>query len=200
MVHPSFQDLTGMRFGRLTVVSRVKNQCGNARWLCNCDCGGTSTVISPNLKGGRIKSCGCLRTELIRSPKTHGKSRTRAHKIWCDMRKRCNNSKHKSFDRYGGRGISVCDRWASFENFLADMGEPPIGQTIERKNNDGPYSPENCIWASRLTQMSNTSRTIRVALDGAIVSLSEACRRLGLNYSTVAMRIYRGSSLEDALK
>lgn len=193
-------NLIGRRYGRLTVVSRLENIKGNTNWSCLCDCGVETTAIAALLNRGDKQSCGCLQRERAGANlKTHGLSKTAAYGVWCGMVKRCSNPAARDFARYGGRGISVCDRWKDFENFYADMGAPPSGMTIERRDNDGPYSPDNCEWATRATQGANTSRVIRVVVDGKQKSLRQACADMGLKYQTILMRIYRGSSVEEAL-
>jgi hypothetical protein len=116
------------------------------------------------------------------------------------MRRRCLKETHTDYARYGGRGIKVCDRWSKFENFLADMGEPPPGMTIERVNNDGNYEPANCKWATRAEQGANRSTVRRVVIDGIEMSLRAACGHLGLKPETIYMRLHRGASVEEALR
>lgn len=156
--------LIGQRFGRLVVVKRVaNNKRGQARWLCKCDCGQSCERNSYNLRAGVTKSCGCLRKEmgatLGRSTRTHGhaSSRSLTYNTWTKMKDRCNNPKHTKWRLYGGRGITVCDRWMnSFEDFLADMGERPPGMSIDRyPDKDGNYEPGNCRWATLEQQNQN---------------------------------------------
>lgn len=145
-------DLTGQRFGRLVVLGESKKRSGgHVCWWCQCDCGELACVQENVLRIGTTKSCGCLR-------KPHGKSTSAEYKIWASMLQRCNNPKNKAFKHYGGRGISVCERWKDFKNFLKDMGEKPAGYSIERIDNDGDYCQENCEWATRSKQQWNTRR------------------------------------------
>lgn len=124
----------------------------------------------------------------------------RLFQVWSEMRRRCNMPSHKQYLDYGGRGIRVCDRWLSFDNFVADMGPRSTGGMLERVNNDLGYSPENCKWATRVEQNSNRRNCIYVFLDGEQVTLKEACRRKGLKYRPVVKRIqYRGWSIDRAL-
>lgn len=127
--------------------------------------------------------------------------RDRLFWVWCDMRRRCTSPAHKGFANYGGRGIVFCDRWQSFDNFLADMGPRPNGGMLERIDNDGPYSPDNCRWATRKEQNGNRRNCIYVNCDGERVTLKEYCRRRGMKYRPVVKRIRdRGWPLELALK
>lgn len=127
-------------------------------------------------------------------------SRSHAHNCWCAMTARCMNPKDAAFDRYGGRGITVCERWHWFEPFFEDMGESPSRfHSIERKDNDLGYSPENCRWATDAEQANNTRRNVFVTRDGITMTVSQWCRALKLPGSAVRQRIYRGMSPEDAL-
>ena len=154
-------DLTGKEFGAWTVLEYAHtNDRGAVSWLCRCQCGSVATVSGNNLRSGRTTNCGCLRSEkLSQKNTTHGMSSTRSYRIWSGMIQRCTNPKRAAFAYYGGRGITVCDRWMSFENFLSDMGEPPDGMSLDRIDNDGPYSSENCRWASKEVQSRNSRNT-----------------------------------------
>src|SRR5678815_1904357 len=133
---PNKIDLTGRRFGRLLLLHEgERTHRWQPRWLCRCDCGVLKTVDARHLREGRVVSCGCHRRDLATK---HRMSQTPIYKSWSEMRRRCSNPNDSQWSLYGGRGITVCDRWSSFENFLADMGERLPGRTLDRINNDGP--------------------------------------------------------------
>jgi hypothetical protein len=155
-------DLTGRRVGRWAVLRRNGSTSnGNAAWHCRCDCGNERTVASTSLVEAVSLSCGCLAIERTREANaTHGESKkTPEYETWVGIKKRCTNSRTKAWKYYGGRGITMCDRWfSSYENFLADMGRKPTPKhSIDRINNDGNYEPGNCRWATSLQQNNNRS-------------------------------------------
>ena len=154
------EDLTGQTFGRLTVIGpAARRKYGIPTWDCKCQCAVVLPVAGKCLKNGNTQSCGCQRRENL---STHGKSYTPTFSSWSSMLTRCFNPKYKRYADYGGRGITVCERWRiikrgddGFKNFLADMGERPDGKTLDRVNNDGNYEPGNCRWATAAEQRSN---------------------------------------------
>lgn len=152
------KDITGQRFNHLTALAPILHGTGNVKWECMCDCGTLTIVRDSHLKSGDIKSCGCGLVAYQHSntrPIKHGKSRTATYRTWHGMRQRCNNPNRGNFKNYGGRGITVCDRWDKFENFLADMGERPDGKSIDRIDCNGNYETSNCRWATDHEQRIN---------------------------------------------
>ena len=195
-VPANFKDMTGRRFGMLKVIARAESR-GPARgpkayWLCQCECGNELAVSGDALRQGQ-HSCGCVSLGL----RTHGMSETRVYSIWQGMIQRCTNPKNEAFVNYGARGISVCDSWMRFENFLADMGEPPDGHSIERRDNNAGYDAGNCYWLPLEKQPQNRRGNLYVELNGETVCVAEAARRLGVKSSTIRARLKRGVRKRD---
>lgn len=177
-------DLTGRRFGRLTVIARVPGQrSGSVCWMTKCDCGNTREVLRTNLVSGQTNSCGCLNKEaLAKRRHKHGQSQTRTYQSWVMARFRCISSKHPKYPDYGGRGIKMCDRWLnSFENFLADMGERPEGLSLEREDVNGHYEPGNCKWATQSEQSLNRRDRKQYLFDDQWLNLAQLRRHLNLS-------------------
>lgn len=194
-------DKTGQEFGRLTVMRMAPKRGRRVFWLCRCSCGQEREIVTDCLKPGGTESCGCFRVEVSRARMTtHGMRDSAEYSIWTNMRTRCGNPKNKAWADYGGRGIKICDRWLnSFENFLADMGPRPDGMTLERKDNNGDYSPDNCVWATPLEQAGNKRNNLRLTLGNETHHVREWERRLGVNYGTLQARVYAGWSDERVL-
>lgn len=145
-------DLIGKIFGRWIVLSQEKSRYGKIMWLCLCKCGNIKIVQGSSLKSGDTKSCGCIIKEASTS---FGMRGTSTHNSWAGILQRCNNPKDKSYQGYGGRGITVCERWHKFKNFYEDMGKCPENLSIERVDNNKGYYPANCKWATRNEQQRN---------------------------------------------
>lgn len=201
----SFIDISGQRFGRLTVTERDYEVKPHTRqrtmWHCVCDCGKTFSAESRNLRRGDYRSCGCLRKEeASQRLTTHGMTNTKVFKTWQGIQARCYSPNNEKFKDYGGRGIKVCDRWLeSFENFFADMGHPQPHESIDRINNDGDYCPENCRWTDNKTQQRNTRRNRFLVLDGESKTIAEWSEITGISQGTISERIKYGWSDRDVL-
>lgn len=157
--------MEGRRFGRYVVIEMAPRTRRQIHYRCVCDCGTERTVNGEALRTGNTKSCGCLaREQRLKTRLVHGHNRkltprSKAYQAWANMKTRCGNPKATHYRHYGGRGVRVCERWMTFENFLADMGEPPPGLTIDRINNNGHYEPGNCQWATMKQQAANRRNT-----------------------------------------
>ena len=183
-----FNDLTGQRFGMLTVIERAENKSGRTAWKCKCDCGNISIALASNLVRGFTKSCGC--NVYKDKNKRHGKAKTRIYAIWKAMHFRCNNPNFAYFKDYGGRGIVVCDEWNSFENFYEwAMAKGYTDKlTIDRINVNGNYEPSNCRWANYNTQARNRRNTIYIEHKGTKMSIADWCDLLDKPYKTIIAR------------
>ena len=197
----NYIDLTGKRFGRLLVEGRAPNgPHWVVRWWVVCDCGTRKAVQSRLLRQGRTVSCECAKRERIARLKlSHGKSATPEYFVFNTMKDRCTNPRNNAYHNYGGRGIVV--EWPSFEAFYADMGPRPSPKhTVERRDNDGPYSGANCYWATRAEQAANTRRNRRIEYHGTSFSIKQLAEHLGLSYSCLSTRILHGHALDAPLR
>lgn len=184
-------DLTGQRFTRLVVLSRQGTKNNQAKWLCQCDCGQQKEVSGNHLRSEFVRSCGCLLQETSAARfRSHGKTKTRVYRAWKAMRQRCSNpANEKNWKDYGGRGIRVCERWQSFENFYADMGDPPEGTSLDRIDFNGNYEPSNCRWATDMEQARNKRNNVLITYRGETRSLIEWSEHLDLNYRNLVTRL-----------
>ena len=194
-------DLSGKRFWNIRVIKRAEDYVSPngkhiTKWLCICDCGKTFEAIGSNIVKGSHKSCGCTRFQ-----KTHGMTNSRLYRIWNDMVTRCEYTSHKSYHRYGGRGIKVCDEWrhdpSTFISWALENGYSDH-LSIDRIDNDGNYEPSNCRWVTQREQTNNNSRNRLIEYNGEIKTVSEWAEEKHLNYSTLLHRIERGWELERA--
>lgn len=198
-------DLTGQRFGRLLVIGRAENELGGQpRWICQCDCGAKKTIRGSHLRQGLVKSCGCLNKELLQSRNIErgcdGRTSTRLYRIWINIKKRCHNNHCPAYLQYGGRGISICGEWETFQAFQAwalTSGYTD-GLTIDRIDNNKGYDPDNCRWANATIQANNRRSNRMIFYNGEVRTLAEWCKLLCLPYKTVWARLKAGWDLDDA--
>lgn len=181
------------RFGRLTTLREDGRRFGQCLWLCRCDCGGTITTLASSLRTRHTRSCGCLvREGVVARLSTHGLSRHPIYNVWVGMYRRCYEPSSDNYKHYGGRGITICDRWHSIEKFVADMAPRPDGGELDRRDNDGNYEPSNCRWATRSGQMANTRLTGRYfTLDDEPTSQMEMSRWLAIPQTTLRRYLRR---------
>jgi len=186
---PKFIDLTGQKFGRLTVIKMIDERLNNGRiqWKCKCECGKIKNITGIYLRQGESRSCGCLHKDNIK--KTHGLSKCKTYKTWSHMIQRCENSKRIKYKDYGGRGIKVCERWHKFENFYEDMGERPDKTTLDRIDNNKGYYKENCRWATSKQQSRNKRNNINYTYNGKTQCLTDWARELNISIPTLFARI-----------
>lgn len=204
--------MIGKRFGHLTVIAEGPKRDGSreTRWICKCICGKITTSIDgSNLRSGRTKSCGCYRREVLKKRKIlHGLNKTRIHKLWLGMKQRCSNPNSASYERYGGRGIKVCEEWAkNFQSFYAwAMGsgydpEAKRGEcTLDRIDVNGDYCPENCRWSTAKEQGNNRRSNVVVEINGEAKTLSQWANEINIPYGIIYSRYKKGITGCDLLK
>lgn len=199
-------DLTGQRFGRLVVIGIDDRSTRKTYYFCQCDCGKVKSIRSDGLLSGMVRSCGCMKREQDRKNLTanhkHKMSGTRPYEIWQGIKKRCYNPNDVRYDRYGGRGISMCEEWredfSAFYTWALENGYAD-NLTIDRIDNDKGYFPDNCRWADIETQCRNRASNIRIKIGNATKTLTEWCDIFEVDYNTVYARYHRGkySGIED---
>ena len=198
-----FIDLTGQRFGRLTVIKRSGNKGKDSAWLCVCACGNEHIVSTTNLKNGHSTSCGCLKREYVRNKSLiHGQSNTHIYYIWATMIQRCTNPKCKPYEHYGARGITVCEEWRDFNNFYkwSISSGYQDGLSIERIDVDGNYSPQNCEWICRGDQQRNKRNNHLITYDGKTQTVSQWAEERKMPYWRLYARLTKSHwSIEKAL-
>ncbi len=199
-------DLVDNKFGRLLVIGRMPNdKWGSHRWLCKCDCKNEKIIRGSDLLNGSTKSCGCLcREKVVERSTKHGNAQrgkiSRTYVSWYNMIQRCTNTNRRDYKDYGGRGIAVCDRWRnSFENFLEDMGERPVGTSIDRANNNVGYWSENCRWSTVKQQQRNKNNNHSITHKGKTQCMTDWADEIGVSVSVIRWRLTNGWSIIDTL-
>jgi len=213
--HVRFVNLTGQRFLLLKVVKYVgQKNVGSIKmsnWECACDCGRTVLVTTNKLRTGHTRSCGCIirkghpvdkqdTSKRVHSATTHGMTGTKQYLTWAAMIQRCTNEKCRKYPLYGGRGISVCDRWMVFENFIADMPPRPDGDfTIDRIDNSLGYFPGNCRWATAKQQARNRRSNVILEVNGRSQTIAAWSEETGISHMTITQRMKYGWSVDSAV-
>ncbi len=193
--------IKGERFGRLTIVRELEKKSTHRAFECRCECGNVTVSSLCNLMAGHTRSCGCLAKEVrIAVFTTHGQTNSAEYNAWRGMRQRCLSPDNPEYERYGARGIKVCERWRSFENFIADIGEKPSpSHSIDRINNDMDYSPDNCKWSTPKEQARNRRTSLMLEFNGIRQSAAAWGEQVGVGYKIISQRIKRGWSVEKTL-
>lgn len=210
-----FKDLTGQKFGKLTVIKRTTNSKWNeTRWICKCECGKETITTYGKLAYNHKKSCGCILKEVV--SKTHSKHKLRKdrlYNIWAKMKQRCYNTNNKSYKNYGGRGIKICKEWLEEENGFINFYKWAINNgykehlekfgskntTIDRIDVNGNYEPNNCRWATQREQSLNRRSNVFISYNGETKTISEWVEKTNLTYSSIKHRLKRGWSIERTL-
>ena len=193
------RDIAGHRFGHLIAVRRAGSIAGKSIWECRCDCGGLSSVRLTDLTTGKVKSCGCVRREILSTQgaknATHGASHTRLYGIWLGMKQRCQYKNGHAYGNYGGRGVSVCDEWMNsfvvFRDWAMANGYRD-DLSIDRKDTNGPYAPWNCRWSTMEEQQNNRRNNLVITCGGTSLTLSQWAKRTGIPAATISWRVKAG--------
>ena len=196
-LHHRARDLTGQRFGYLTLVEPSGSRKGKTFWWADCDCGTRREVQASELtrkRGAGLFSCGCrTKEQQSEQRKTHGLSDHPLHAVWNGMRARCQNPNHPAYHNYGGRGIKVCERWKTFANFYADVSPTyETGLTLDRWDNNGDYTPENFRWTTWEVQGNNKRLNVIIPTPKGQMTVARASRAFGVNVTTILYRINAG--------
>ena len=188
----------GDKYGKLTITQFLPTvQLGITYVLCRCDCGASKRIRVASIRSGQTKSCGCYSRE---AHVTHRMTSSAEYGVWTAMKTRCNNPKAKCYKNYGGRGIKICERWSSFENFLEDMGiRPSKKHTLDRIQNDGPYSPDNCRWATVKEQCRNKRSNRFLVVGGTRKTLIEWSEEVNIHPDLISRRLQNGWTDEAAV-
>lgn len=191
-------DLAGQKFGRLLILEFTpgKKYGNRGKWQCKCDCGKLTMVETAHLRNGHTKSCGCYYQDFVVK---HKQSTTALYNIWSGIKGRCLNPNNTAYSNYGGRGITLCERWVDFNMFASDMGARPKGMSVDRIDNDKGYSPENCRWASPKEQANNSRQNRLIEFKCERKTLTEWALIRKISKETLFYRLKRGWSVEQTL-
>jgi hypothetical protein len=194
-VSRKLNDLTGLSAGRLLVLEYVGIKNKRSMWNCLCECGACVAKSATSIKrAGKNLSCGC-----VKRGQKHLMCGTPEYGTWSAMQQRCGNHKFKQYQDYGGRGISVCERWKVFENFFEDMGHRPQGMTLDRIDNDGMYEKSNCKWSTRSEQQNNRRDCRKFELNGEFLTITEISRKANISRTTLFLRLQKNLSVKEAI-
>ena len=187
------------KFGLLTFVEEAGvNKHGKKLWKLRCECGEYTVATASQVRTGKTKSCGHLKSAGNR--RTHGQHNSKLYIAWCNMKARCDNVSHKQYKDYGGRGIRYFGPWKDFEIFAKDVGNPPTKKhTLDRINNNGNYEPGNIRWAERVVQARNTRQNIWVTINGETLCMKDWCKKYNITLAAVGLRVIKGMSIEEAI-
>lgn len=200
--------VAGMKYGRLTLIREASRSSSGRMVVCRCECGAVGIFIFKSIRTGNTSSCGCLRREMVArknfrhgsAPRRENGERIPEYVIWKGMRQRCCIDNREHADRYALRGIFICERWNNFENFLKDMGRRPSdSHQIDRIDNDGPYSPENCRWVTPKEQQRNKRSNTVLVFNGTSATIAEWSEILEIPYSRIMSRIVRDKTIDEIL-
>jgi hypothetical protein len=195
-------DITGKAFGILTAIHKARNRNGDTYWVCHCDCGKEIEVRTDHLRANKIRSCGCVKGKLITEKKTkHGMTHTHLYGVWAKMIQRCENPRDAEARLYYERGIKVCSGWHKFEVFAEWAFENGYSEklTIDRRDNNGNYEPDNCRWTDLITQANNKRTNRRIEFNGEIKTLAQWAREYQIDYRKLWLRLKRGWDFERAV-
>lgn len=183
-------DLSGQKFGRLTVLRFIEKKENRYFWLCKCDCGNEVIIRNDSLKSKNTQSCGCYSIErTVKRSIKHGMSGTPIYNTWKSMIDRCTKINYPGYKNYGAKGISICNKWLTFEGFYDDMGDRPPRKTLDRKENSRNYCKENCRWADPITQANNTSRNLFITYNNKTQTIAQWAKELNFNYYILKARL-----------
>ena len=199
-----FEDLSGCKFGRLTVIQKDAKSKGRTKWICKCDCGNVKSIQATHLKSGATSSCGCYQKErAILCNTIHGKTTTSLHNRWKAIKQRCLNSNNKRYQDYGERGINICDEWLDFRNFekWALNNGYAENLSLDRVDNDKGYSPDNCRWTDEITQNRNRRDVVYIKDIDRKIKLKIVSEITGISFATLYDRITKQNkkSLKEIL-